>query len=180
MSTIKPPEQIETERLFLHKPRMDDAPAIFSAYAQDLVVTRYMTWRPHKNVEETYCIVELMLKLWDDDEAYSYVITLKNSDSAIGMIAMHPNGFKIGIGYVLARQYWGKGYTTEAALAVTNWLLKQPDIYRVFATCDIENPASARVMEKVGMQCEGILRRYIIHPNISDQPRDSYIYAIVR
>jgi [ribosomal protein S5]-alanine N-acetyltransferase len=177
---MNPPERIETERLTLRKPRRDDAPAIFSAYAQDLEVTRYMTWRPHKSVGETYRIVELMLKLWDDGGAYSYVITLKYSDSAIGMIAMHPEGFKVSIGYVLARQYWSKGYTTEAALAVTNWLLKQPDIYRVFATCDIENPASAHVMEKAGMQREGILRRYIVHPNISDEPRDSYMYAIVK
>ena len=177
---MNPPERIETERLTLRKPRRDDVPAIFSAYAQDLEVTRYMTWRPHKNVGETYRIVELMLKLWEGGEAYSYVITLKNLDSAIGMIAMHLEGFKVSIGYVLARPYWDKGYTTEAALAVTNWLLKQPDIYRVFATCDVENPASARVMEKVGMQCEGILRKYIVHPNISDEPRDSYMYAIVK
>jgi ribosomal-protein-alanine N-acetyltransferase len=177
---MNPPERIEPERLTLRKPCMDDAPAIFLAYAQDAEVTSYMTWRPHKNVEETYRIVELMLKLWDEGEAYSYVITLKDSNSLIGMIAMHPEGFKVAIGYVLAQQYWNKGYTTEAALAVTNWLLKQPDIYRVFATCDVENPASARVMEKVGMQCEGILRRYIVHPNVSDEPRDSYIYAIVK
>ena len=176
---MKPPESIETERLILRKPNMDDAPAIFS-YAQDPEVTRYMTWRPHKNVEETCCIVELMLKLWDAGEAYSYAITLKNSDTVIGMIAMHPEGFKVGIGYVLAHPHWGKGYVTEAALAVTNWLLKQPDIYRVFATCDIENVASARVMEKIGMQREGILRKYILHPNISDVPRDSYMYAIVK
>jgi [ribosomal protein S5]-alanine N-acetyltransferase len=177
---MQPPEQIETERLILRKPRKDDAPAIFLAYARDTEVTRYMTWRPHKNVEETYRIVELMLKLWDEGEAYSYVITLKDADSAIGMIAMHPEGFKVAIGYVLARQYWNKGYVTEAALVVTHWLLKQPDIYRVFATCDVENPASARVMEKVGMQREGILRRYIIHPNVNPEPRDSFMYAVIK
>jgi RimJ/RimL family protein N-acetyltransferase len=171
---------METERLILRRPRKDDAPAIFSAYAQDTEVTRYMTWRPHKNVEATYHIVQLMLKLWDEGKDYSYVITLKNADSAIGMIAMHPEGFRVAIGYVLARQYWGKGYITEAAQTVTDWLLAQPDIYRVFATCDIENPASARVMEKIGMQREGILRRYIVHPNISPEPRDSYMYAIVK
>jgi ribosomal-protein-alanine N-acetyltransferase len=177
---MNPPERIETARLTLRKPRRDDTPTIFSVYAQDLDVTRFMTWRPHKSVEETYRIVEHMMKLWGEGEAYAYVIVLKNSGALIGMIAMHLEGFKVAIGYVLARQYWGKGYTTEAALAVTNWLLKQPDIYRVFATCDLENPASARVMEKVGMQCEGILRRYIVHPNISDEPRDSYMYAIVK
>ena len=177
---MKPPEQFKTERLILRKRRMDDAPAIFTAYAQDLDVTRYMTWRPHENVEETYRIVELMLKLWDEGIAYSYVLTLKDLDSAIGMIAMHPDGFKVGLGYVLARLHWGKGYMTEAVLAVTNWLLEQPDIYRIFAVCDVENLASARVMEKVGMVREGLLRKYIVHPNISDVPRDSYMYAIVK
>lgn len=177
---MKLPDQFKTERLILRKPRMDDAPAIFRAYAQDPDVTRYMIWRPHKNVEETYRIIELMLKLWNEGEAYSYVITLKDSDSAIGMIAMHPDGFKVGIGYVLARPHWGKGHMTEAARVVTNWLLEQPDIYRVFAVCDVANLASARVMEKTGMLREGLLRKYIVHPNISDEPRDCYIYAIVR
>ena len=177
---MKPPEQIETERLILRRPRMDDAPVIFAAYAQDPEVTRYMTWRPHKNMEETYRIVELMLKLWEEGNAYSYAITLKDSDSVIGMIAMHPDGFKVGLGYVLARSYWGKGYVSEAARAVTNLLLEQRDIYRVFAICDVENLASARVMEKAGMVREGLLRKYIIHPNISNVPRDSYIYAIVK
>lgn len=177
---MKPPNQMQTERLILRKPRRGDAPAIFSAYAQDAEVTRYMTWRPHKNVEGTYRIVELMQKLWEEGKDYSYVITLKNADVAIGMIALHPEGFRAAIGYVLARPYWSKGYITEAAQVVTDWLLAQPDIYRVFATCDLENPASARVMEKVGMQREGILRRYIIHPNVSPEPRDSYMYAIVK
>jgi [ribosomal protein S5]-alanine N-acetyltransferase len=177
---MKPPEKIETERLILRKPRMDDAPAIFESYAQDPDVTRYMTWRPHKNVEETFRIVELMLKLWDDGDSYSYVITSNDSDSAIGMIAMHPDGFKVGIGYVLARFHWGKGYMTEAACTVVNWLLEQLDIFRVIAICDVENPASARVMEKAGMVREGLLRKYIIHPNISDTPRDSFIYAILK
>jgi ribosomal-protein-alanine N-acetyltransferase len=132
---MKPPEKLETERFTLRKPRMDDARAIFSAYAQDPLVTRYMTWRPHKNLEETYRIVELMLKLWDEGDAYSYAITLKNSDSVIGMIAMHPDGFKVGIGYVLARPYWNKGYITEAALAITNWLL-EPVTLRISLRCE--------------------------------------------
>jgi ribosomal-protein-alanine N-acetyltransferase len=177
---MNPPEQIETERLILRKPRMEDAPAIHTGYAQDPEVTRYLTWRPNKDLKETHHFVELGLKLWDEGSAYSYAITLKGSDSVIGMIAMHPDGFKVGIGYVLASPYWGKGYMTEAARAVTNWLLAQPDIFRVFATCDVENPASARVMEKVGMVREGILRRNSIHPNVGDEPRDSYIYAIVK
>jgi RimJ/RimL family protein N-acetyltransferase len=177
---VNPPERFETERLFLRKPGTDDANAIFSAYAQDPKVTPYLTWRPHKSVEETHAILEQILKLWTAGEAYSFAIIVKDSDALIGMIAMHPDGLSIGIGYVLARPHWGQGYMTEAVRKVADWAIHQPDIYRVFATCDMENLASARVMEKAGMQREGILRKYIVHPNISDVPRDSYIYAIVK
>lgn len=177
---MKPPEWFETERLILRKPRTGDAPTIFITYAQDPEVTRYMTWRPHKRVEDAYQAMELTLKLWEDGSAYSFLITLKESSSVIGMIAIHPQDFKASIGYVLARANWGMGYMTEAADTIVKWLLAQPDIYRVFATCDVENSASARVMEKVGMIREGLLRKYIIHPNVSDIPRDSYMYAIVK
>jgi ribosomal-protein-alanine N-acetyltransferase len=68
----------------------------------------------------------------------------------------------------------------KAASAVIDWAFQQPSIYRVCATTDLENVASQRVLEKVGMLREGILRKYIVHPNISDIPRDSYIYAITK
>jgi ribosomal-protein-alanine N-acetyltransferase len=177
---VNPPQRFETDRLHLRIPRRDDAPAIFAAYAHDPEVTRYLTWRPHKDVSETYAIVDLILKLWKEGDAYSYAITLKDSDSVIGMIAMHPDSFKVGLGYVLSRSHWGKGYMTEVVRAVADWAIHQPDVFRVFATCDAENPASARVMEKAGMIHEGLLRRSMIHPNVSDEPRDCFMYAIVR
>jgi len=175
-----PPYEITTDRLRLRLPRRDDAPIIFASYAQDPEVTRYLTWRPHKSVDESYAIIDLTLKLWQEGTAFTYVITLKDADSPIGKIAIHPDGFKPSIGYVLARLHWGKGYMTEAVRAVTGWLLGQPDIYRVFATCDVDNPASAKVMEKAGMKYEGLLRRYMVHPNVSAEPRDCLVYAVTR
>jgi len=177
---MKPPERIETERLVLRKPCLEDAPDIFAGYARDPEVTRYMTWLPHEDVDETYRIVEQMLRHWEAGDAYAYAITQKPSDTILGMIALHPEGFKIAIGYVLARAHWGKGYVTEAARAVIEWALQQPSIYRVYATTDVDNVASQRVMEKVGMQCEGRLRKYALHPNSSAVPRDGYIYAITK
>jgi len=50
----------------------------------------------------------------------------------------------------------------------------------VQAFCDVDNLGSARVMENAGMQREGLLRRYVLHPNISDVPRDVYLYAVVK
>ena len=57
---MNPPDRFETERLLLRLPRRDDAPAMFAAYAQDAEVTRYLTWRPHKSIEETYAILDLI------------------------------------------------------------------------------------------------------------------------
>ena len=96
------------------------------------------------------------------------------------MIDIQMEGPKVSVGYVAARAHWGKGYMPEVTRAVINWAFQQPSIYRVYATTDVENTASQRVLEKAGMQREGLLRKYILHPNISDIPRDSYMYAITR
>jgi RimJ/RimL family protein N-acetyltransferase len=69
---------------------------------------------------------------------------------------------------------------TEALAEVVRWALYQDTIWRIGAVCDVENVASARVMEKVGLTKEGILRRWIMHPNVSDLPRDCFSYARVR
>jgi RimJ/RimL family protein N-acetyltransferase len=81
---------------------------------------------------------------------------------------------------VIARSHQGKGYATEATRAVIAWAFRQPSLYRVNASTDIENIASQRVLEKAGMLREGLLRKYIVHPNISAVPRDSYMYAITK
>jgi ribosomal-protein-alanine N-acetyltransferase len=96
------------------------------------------------------------------------------------MIEIRLDKFRADFGYGIARQYWGYGYTTEAAKIVIQWALEQESIYRVWAICDVENVASTRVMDKAGMQKEGILRRFMLHPNISTEPRDCYCYSIVK
>ena len=69
---------------------------------------------------------------------------------------------------------------TEALSEVPAWALRQPEIFRVGAVCDINNVGSARVLEKSGFAREGVLRRWLVHPNITDEPRDCYSYARVR
>jgi RimJ/RimL family protein N-acetyltransferase len=83
-------------------------------------------------------------------------------------------------GYCLARDAWGRGFATEAATAIVSKSLDQPEIWRVQAFCDVENRASARVLEKCGLVREGTLRRYMVMPNMSDIPRDMYCFAKVR
>ena len=177
---MNPSEIIETERLVLRKPRMDDAPVIFKSYAQDLEVTRYLVWKPHRDAQETAQFLSVCEELWRARKDFAYAITVKENDTLIGMFGLHPMNLKVEAGYALARLYWGKGYMTEVLRAVIDWAFTQPDIFRVQAICDVENNASARVMEKAGMTREGLLRRYVLHPNISDEPRDAFMYAVVK
>ncbi len=177
---MKFPETIQTERLLLRQPRMEDAPVVFDSYAQDPDVTRYLVWKPHKNVQETEQFLSACERLWRAGKDFAYAITLKENGTLIGMFGLHPMKLKIEVGYALARLYWGKGYMTETLRAVIVSAFTQPDIFRVQAFCDVENLGSARVMEKAGMVCEGLLRRYVLHPNISEEPRDAYMYAVVK
>jgi [ribosomal protein S5]-alanine N-acetyltransferase len=177
---MRPPKIIETPRLMLRPPVAPDAEAIFNSYTQDAEVTKYLIWSPHENVEEACDFVRRCMLAWEDGSAFPWIITRKDDERLIGMIECRVKGFGMNIGYVLARAHWGRGYMPEAARAVVDWGLSQDGIFRVWALCDVDNFASARVMEKVGMRREGILRRCIIHPNVSDEPRDVYCYSIVK
>ncbi len=175
-----PPDILETERLRLRKPAVQDAEEIFRKYAQDAVVTKYLTWRPNRDVQETRDFLAACLRAWDEGKSFHWVIEQKADHELLGMITARVDDQKWELGYVLARSYWGKSYMTEALKRLVDWALKQQEIYRVWSVCDVDNLASARVMEKAGMQREGILRRWSMHPTISDEPRDSYCYSITK
>lgn len=177
---MRPPERIETERLVMRMPRLADAQSIFGGYAQDAEVTRYLTWQPHNDVLETEHFLAGCTAAWDQAARFPWVVTLKAGGDLLGMVEIRVNGFKADVGYVLARRWWGRGLATEALRPVVGWAMGQPGIYRVWALCDLENVASARVLEKVGMEREGVLRRNMLHPNVSSEPRDSCCYAIAK
>jgi RimJ/RimL family protein N-acetyltransferase len=177
---MRPPEILYTERLRLRPPGLSDAAAIFHAYAQDAEVTRYVQWRPHSGIQETEQYLTECVAGWGNGSRFPWVIALKEGGELIGMVEVRVNGFKADVGYVVARPFWGRGFATEALRPVVEWALSQESMYRVWALCDAENAASARVLEKVGMTREGLLRRYMLHPNVSDEPRDSYCYARVK
>jgi RimJ/RimL family protein N-acetyltransferase len=159
---------------------MDDARAVFETWAQDPEVTRTMTWPPHKDIDVTRSVLRRMIDAWEQGTRFPFMIIEKSSNQAVGMIEIRPEDHKAELGYVLAQTHWGKGYMTEAARALLDWAFQQPEIYRVYATTSVDNIGSQRVMEKIGMTREGLMRRYIIHPSVSAEPVDSYLYAIVR
>jgi ribosomal-protein-alanine N-acetyltransferase len=175
---MKPPETFVTKRLELRPPRLADASIIYESYARDPDVTRYLSWKTHSSIDDAVTFLNLSEKNWKEAKSFDYAICLKNSNELIGMIAIVSlSEFKALFGYVLARTYWGNGYTAEALQVLVDWAFSQPSIFRAWAYCDVDNPASARVMEKVGMKREGILKRWHVAPNISDEPRDCFVYA---
>lgn len=177
---MRPPRIIETARLQLTPPVVEDAEEIFTSYARDPEVTRYLVWQPHESIKSTRDFVLRCLAVWALEVAYPWVIRRKGDERLLGMIEIRPDGYRADLGYVLARPYWGQGIMTEAVRAVVDWAIGQPEIHRVWAVCDVDNRASARVLEKAGMEREGVLRRWSIHPNVSEIPRDCVCYAKVK
>jgi RimJ/RimL family protein N-acetyltransferase len=153
------PSTIITGRLLLRPPTLADAEAIFRAYAQDPEVTRYLIWRPHSDVATTRAFLERCAAGRSQGTELTWVITGRDGVEVRGMLSLRPGSFQARIGYALARPWWGQGLMPEAAGAVVAAALSDPAVYRVWAVCDYENLASARVMEKIGMQRAGLLRR---------------------
>lgn len=175
---LQAPEVFTTERLVLRRPRLSDAEAIFE-YASDPRVIHYMDYSPRAEVNEVLKSLEDRPRQWKSG-SFSWVITVKPEDKSVGSIACWLEDHAAGFGYLLNQNYWGHGYATEAASAVVEWAISLPSIYRVWATCDTENLASVRVLEKSGLVREARLRCYQIRPNISAIPRDAFMYARVR
>jgi RimJ/RimL family protein N-acetyltransferase len=179
-SDLNPPPVRETARLHLRRPRPEDAPVIFGTYATDPEVTRYLVWRPHRSVKETEAHVARAAADWAAKREYVYAITVREEGEApVGAIAVRGGGHAVSFGFVLSRAHWGRGIATEALRDLLDWSLAQRGMWRAAAFCDVDNLASARVMEKAGMSLEGVNRRAIVHPNLSADPRDVKMFAKV-
>lgn len=179
MNRLLPP-RIASSRLVLRRPTPADAEAIFHAYTQDPAVSRYMIWRPHAVLSETEGFIASCIAAWDAGERAAYVITLTGADTAIGMIEARPQGGAVELGYVLAPGLWGQSLMAEAIDAMAAAALAGAGVFRVQASCDVDNRPSQRALEKAGFLREGRLERYIIHPNISAEPRPCFLYARCR
>ena len=146
---------LETERLLLRPWRMEDAEDMFYGWATDPEVTKYMTWNPHENIEQTRAILSLWLKQYEKPERVAFAITLKDSNTLIGGIDVvgYIDGVPV-IGYDLAKKYWNNGYMTEACKCVIDFLFSRGfNIIKIDAVN--ENIGSNKVIQKCGGQFIG-------------------------
>jgi RimJ/RimL family protein N-acetyltransferase len=174
------PKEILTERLVLRPPSEADAEEMFRRYAYDPQVCRYLSWTPHQSVSDTVTYLRQASTEHSKGQVDRYLIWSRGSGQLLGSVGGTFQGTYVQFGYCLALDSWGYGYATEAAHAYVDAVMNDPSIWRIQAYCDTENRASAHVLNKIGLTYEGTLRRYLVMPNISDQPRDMLIYAKVR
>lgn len=187
-----PPVVIEGARLRLRRSTPDDALPTFRCAAHAEVM-KHLDWPAQRSPAEARTYLEGCEQRWRAGTEFHWVIELKPAGAAVaataaaldsagmvGSIACRVHGRAADFGYLLAHAAWGHGFGTEAAALLMGWLQRQPEIVRIWATTDIDNTRSARVLEKLGLAREGVMRKATVRPQLATGPRDTVLYAWVR
>ena len=170
---------LETPRLILRQITLDDVPDVF-AYAADAEVTRYLRWGPHQTLAHTESYVRGVLQEYEDDRDGPWGIVDKVTNRLIGhihLMDLSAQHRKAEIGFVLARSCWNNGLATEALTHMLAYVFGTLGLHRVEGFSLVDNGAAMRVMEKAGMQKEGVLRDYLFQKG---DFRDFAVYAILQ
>ncbi len=174
-----PSLSLTTNRLTIRDFKMSDWQRVHM-YASDPEVVKYMEWGPN-TADESKDFVRVAIAIQKDSPRrhFDLAIVTNTEDFLIGGCGLYitsSHNREAFIGYCLSRNSWGKGYATEVAKRLLCFGFTQLQLHRIFATCDPLNVASARVLEKCGMQLEGQLRENKL---IGKRWRDSLLYAIL-
>jgi RimJ/RimL family protein N-acetyltransferase len=167
---------IETERLVLRAPRLNDVQAIFDRYASDLDVTRYLAWPRHTTIAETRAFVKFSTDQWTRWKSGPMVAISREDGTLLGgsgLVMETPE--QASTGYVFARDAWGRGYATECLRAMLD-LASKMGVQRVTAECHAAHAVSRRVLDKCGFQQEPTSRQ-IVFPNLSSEPQDVLLFS---
>ncbi len=154
-------QRIETHRLILRPFRIEDAEDMYTNWASDPEVTRFLTWPAHGSIDVTRRVLEDWIPRYGDGGYFQWAIEWKETGRAIGSIAvvrLDEETESAEIGYCLGRDFWGRGIMPEALRAVMDYLFAVVGLNRIASCHDVNNPKSGRVMVKAGMKMEGILR----------------------
>lgn len=116
---------------------------------------------------------------WDAGELAVYAITLREGGELVGAISLQVDREyrRANLGYWIGTPYWNRGYCTEAAAAIVDFGFDTLELHRIHASHLARNPASGRVMQKLGMQQEGTLRE---HTRKWDRYEDLVVYGLLR
>ena len=166
-------QPLTTARLIVRSFRQADWPAVLSYTGNPAV----MTYLPEGvfNGEAARAFVTQN----EGESARAFGVELRQTGQLIGHISFHPwfGNQTYEIGWVFHPDFYGQGLATEAANAMIQFGFETLHLHRIIATCQPENPASQRVMEKIGMRREGHFKQCIYRGN--NVWWDEYFYAIL-
>ena len=174
-------QTIETERLILRKVELKDAEDLCELF-NDEKVQEFLAGMPENYTIEmaTNYISNKLSKKYLSQDYYDWGVEDKNTQKLVGRISV----YKLDDDRRMADLVWyiiptvrGKGYMTEAGKAVVEFL-QNIGFERIEAFADVENIASIKVMEKIGMQFEGILRKYDCRRD--DTLYDAKMYSVIK
>ena len=168
--------KLKTERLLLRPFKLRDVNDVFE-YASDSEWARYLPRVPQPFTREAAQerVARHVLESWKTHPTWAIVLHEKVIGGIVLMIDLQ---HEIGeLGYELSREHWGKGLMTEAARAVIDWGFQERRLAKIFAQADARNKRSLRVMEKLNMRREGVLRS---HSRERGERIDEVFYGILR
>lgn len=173
-------EPLVTDRLLLRAPRAADLQSLIERRS-DPRVAEYQNWEiPYPPERAELLLAQVTAMDGPEDESW-WMLTIANRDDTkiYGDLALHmTNDMRTAeIGYSLSSANWGNGYAHEAAGALAAYLFGQPEVTRVWAMLHPENPASAIVLERIGMQFEGHTR---LSYWVGEDNSDDWIYGMTR
>lgn len=161
LNTMQNFPKIKTERLILSQLKEEDLPFVVD-YLQDKIFSDLTSNIPYPYRQED---AEFWLKMSKEafEKGSGFTFAIRDKDEKIiGAIGLHDRGEgKAELGYWMAKTYWNQGFVTEAAKAVLDFGFKELTFNKIFATHFLHNPASGKIMEKIGMKKEEILHQHI-------------------
>jgi len=171
---------MRTQRLALRPPRADDAQAIFTGFAADAEVTRYVAWPRHVSLDDTRAFLRFSAQQWRRWPVGPLVIESIRSGELIGTTGLAFEAPHVAsTGYVLGRRFWGQGFASEALAAMVA-LAQAQGLHRLYALCHADHGASVRVLERGNFRFEALLPRHAIFPNLGAAgPQDVRCFAAV-
>ena len=173
-------KEIDSENLFLRKFKLDDYKDMFGNWASDQEVANMSGFPKHRNEEDTKTVIKIWLDEYNEENIFNWAIVEKISSQVIGSITVVNKDIKnrtCEIGYNIGKDFWKKGYGSQAVSLVLDYLFETKLFDVITANCLKGNIASKRVLEKNGFVQEGLLRHRTV---INDKFHDKYMFSLLR
>lgn len=158
---------------------VNDAQEMFDNWESDERVTRFLSWEPHESPDMTRRMLENWCAAYEKPDTYKWAIESEGEVIGnISVVSIEESCEVANLGYCIGFDYWNRGFMTEAASAVIDFLFGSVGFHRIGISHAVKNPASGKVAVKCGFTYEGTAREY--YKCASGEHLDVAYYGILR